>query len=144
MTPAAKKGEAWKLAGILLGRIGVPQSGPNVTAIMAMIQAQAEFEGLSLEEAARMLAERLEAALEIMRQLHMVWSWPTMLTVAEAIRCEANCSNITPDLAARVILQSARVVNWMAGVNRFWFEDAKWRICRSYEEFRTRLQEANA
>ncbi len=98
-------------------------------------------------------------AKKIARSLGMPETWPNLQTIRLAIECEASFSGVSPEDAAEVILKAAkefvpgpqhsrpsewvRRELWRANVvDRFWFEDTRWRGKNVYTEFRSRMEVA--
>jgi hypothetical protein len=98
-------------------------------------------------------------ATKIARSLGMLESWANVQTIRLAIQCEANYSGVSLEDAAEVILTAAK--EWTRGsgyscppewerredfrlnsVDRFWFEDARWRSKAAYILFRSRIEES--
>lgn len=97
-------------------------------------------------------------AAEIARQLGMVPTWPNVQTIRLAIESEAEFSSVSIAEAAAVIVEAARerstgsmyrpAANWEErefyrenSVDRFWFEDARWRTKFAYASFQSRLKQ---
>lgn len=91
------------------------------------------------------------------KHLGVVDSWPTVQIIRLAILREASLSQVSVAEAAEVILQAAKEITprpvyrcpseWelreiyrLNSIDRFWFEDARWRNKDVYLEFRSRLQ----
>jgi hypothetical protein len=106
--------------------------------------------------ACRALAIKLASVLA--RRVGMVSTWPNIQTIRLAIESEANYSKVSLPDAANVILAAAQEVTYHSGyvrpsewdratayrannVNRFWFEDARWRDKSVYAEFSAKLRE---
>lgn len=102
----------------------------------------------------------LVLAAEIARALGMVPTWPNVQTIRLAIESEADFSGITVSQAAAILATAAHELNISGSlytppdwrdvhraykanrVDRFWFEDARWRMKPSYEAMIARLQES--
>lgn len=100
----------------------------------------------------------LQLAADLARQVGMVRTWPNLQTIRLAIESEAEHSGITVKHAAALIAMAAnefsrcgdgvtfpdsldRYVAFKENtVDRFWFEDARWRSKGSYLEFLSRLE----
>ncbi|HXM64457.1 MAG TPA: hypothetical protein VN950_26590 [Terriglobales bacterium] len=104
----------------------------------------------------RSLAIKLASVLT--RKAGLVSTWPNIQTVRLAIESESGYSRVSLTEAANVILaaalershlpQYACPSQWERfeayrenNVNRFWFEDARWRSKLAYSEFLLRLRE---
>jgi hypothetical protein len=102
----------------------------------------------------------LKLAAELARQLGMTRTWPNLQTIRLAIESEADYSGISIRQAAAVIAMAA---NYQSGcydvcpssldqylavkdntIDRFWFEDSRWRNKGAYIVFMARLQEATS
>lgn len=105
----------------------------------------------------------LKLAADLARQLGMVPSWPNLQIIRLAIESEAEYSEITIPQAAALIAQAAveftspcgsvyRPPDWRDEVrafkanrvDRFWFEDARWRTKAIYDTMLARLQRESA
>ena len=101
----------------------------------------------------------LKLAAHIACQLGIVRTWPNLQTIRLAIESEAAASGVPIDAAADVIVRAAReqtrlpqytfAAEWVRretyrenSVDRFWFEDARWRTKTAYLEFRADLRES--
>lgn len=101
----------------------------------------------------------MESALKILRLVGLPRSWPTVKAVELAIEAEASFSGVSVEEAAQVISKAACEytraplysvpANWETRdifrlnlVDRFWFEDARWRAKFAYAEFQGRLEQA--
>lgn len=101
----------------------------------------------------------LVLAADMARRLGMVPTWPNVQTIRLAIESEAEYSDITVTQAAAVIAQAAgeftspggslyRPPDWRDEVrafkanriDRFWFEDSRWRMKSSYDALLARLE----
>lgn len=100
----------------------------------------------------------LKLARELARQVGLVETWPNIHTVRLAITSEAAFSGVDASEAFDVILRAAqerscgpqysypaewekREIYRENSVDRFWFEDARWRSKFVYLEFRQNLRE---
>lgn len=103
----------------------------------------------------------LKLAADLARQVGMVRTWPNLQTIRLAIESEAEQSEVSLNQAAALIAMAAQersrgpmyscLSSWeereLARVNvvdRFWFEDARWRSKSAYAAFLNRLNEAEA
>jgi len=101
-------------------------------------------------------APNLPLAAFVARKLGIVPTWPNVQTIRLAIESEADLSGVSDFLAAEVILKAAkewtrfpeyscpaewekRLIARVNTVDRFWFEDARWREKDAYTEFRREL-----
>jgi hypothetical protein len=119
-------------------------------------QKSAENSPLSVENPR---ARALQLANDLVRKVGMTPTWPNIQTVRLAIRGEAEFSEISMEQAASVIGMAAK--EWSRGryitctpaweerelyrintIDRFWFEDARWRNKNIYAEFMAQLQES--
>ena len=83
-------------------------------------------------------------------------SWPNVNVIAAAIELEAEACRVSADQAAEVIVSAAkertcgprydcpsdwerRMIARDNDVNRFWFEDGRWRFKFAYQNFRAEL-----
>jgi len=102
----------------------------------------------------------LKLAADLARQIGMTRTWPNLQTIRLAIEGEADFSGISINQAAAVITMAA--LQWTRcgdgltcpssserymtlkdnTIDRFWFEDARWRNKGVYVAFLERLQEA--
>lgn len=97
-------------------------------------------------------ATSVHLAAQIARRLALVRTWSNLQTIRLAIESEADLSDISVAEAARVILDAARELSYGPSfrppaewehreifrensVDRFWFEDARWRTKGSYLVF---------
>ena len=104
---------------------------------------------------ARFPAIQLAAALA--RQVGMVATWPNIQTIRLAIESEAEFSAVTVAQAATLIASAAQEISrgpeysclssWEQhqlrkanDVDRFWFEDARWRTKPGYWQWLEKLQ----
>lgn len=88
----------------------------------------------------------------------MVPTWPNVQTIRLAIESEAELLSVPIHHAAEVILQAAKEFSRADGyscpaewqrreifrensVDRFWFEDARWRSKAAYLEFRAQRRD---
>jgi hypothetical protein len=100
----------------------------------------------------------LKLAIFLARRAGMVLTWPNIQTIRVAIESEAQYSGVPLTEAANVILAAAREPSLLDAyscppewqrfecyrentVNRFWFEDARWRYKKVYAEFQLSLRE---
>lgn len=98
----------------------------------------------------------LVLAADIARRLGMVPTWPNVQTIRLAIESEAELSGVSVVEAAAVIVEAAKEPSrfsplvppseWQRrevfrenSVDRFWFEDARWRGKNAYLYFRALL-----
>lgn len=98
----------------------------------------------------------LVLAAQVARQLGMVPTWPNVQTIRLAIESEAELSSASLAAAADVIVKAAKEQSlfspyvppskWQErelfrenSVDRFWFEDARWRSKNAYVYFRALL-----
>lgn len=118
----------------------------------------AENSGLSVETSRprrNPIAFKLAARLAL--RVGMVRTWPNIETIRLAIESEALMSGVSLDEAADVILKAAqegtpipwhrppsdwvvRTISRQNDIDRFWFEDARWRGKDAYAEFQQRLE----
>lgn len=99
----------------------------------------------------------IQFAAHLARQLGIVRTWSNLQTIRLAIESEADLLDISVAEAASVILEAARerslgpilrpASEWEHreiyrenSVDRFWFEDARWRTKNSYMEFCAELR----
>jgi hypothetical protein len=100
--------------------------------------------------------------MDVARRVGMVATWPNLETIRVSIESEAEFSAISFNEALDLILACAscpsllpqysapaewekREISRANTINRFWFEDALWRVKFPYIEFRaTRREEAKA
>lgn len=87
----------------------------------------------------------------------MIPTWPNLQTIRIAIESEAECFDVAMEQIAEVFIRAGK--EWTPGpmytcptdwekrdlfrlntIDRFWFEDARWRSKFAYAEFRGRLQ----
>lgn len=97
----------------------------------------------------------LKLAVVLAGRIGMVLTWPNIQTVRIAIESEAQYSSVSPTEAANVILAAAQQSSHLPQyapprewekrevfrentIDRFWFEDARWRTKFVYAEFRER------
>ncbi len=74
------------------------------------------------------MTELTQAALRVVKSLGMVGTSPNVKAVERAIEAEIRLSGGTVDEAAGLIIQAAtRDVNQGEAINRFYFDDARWR-----------------
>jgi hypothetical protein len=92
-------------------------------------------------------------AAKVARELGLVPTWPNLQTIRLAIESEAALSNAARAQAAEMLIRAGK--EWSPGpryscpsewerrelfrlntVDRFWFEDARWRSKSAYLEFR--------
>lgn len=103
----------------------------------------------------------IKLAADLARQVGMVRTWPNLQTIRLAIESEAEHSGITVSQAAALIAMAAQEWTRRSGlvcessweireiarentIDRFWFEDARWRSKRTYAAFLLRLDNAGA
>jgi hypothetical protein len=103
----------------------------------------------------------LKLAADLARQVGMVRTWPNLQTIRLAIEGEADFCGITLHQSAALIMAAAG--EWTRGryltcapaweerevyrantIDRFWFEDSRWRGKASYHKLLSRLSEASA
>ncbi len=100
----------------------------------------------------------LKFATEIARRVGMVPTWPNVQTIRLAIESEAELSGVSIMIAAIVIERAAKerssagngltcASSWEHfqvfrenNIDRFWFEDARWRTKFAYAEFSEHLR----
>jgi len=104
------------------------------------------------------VTERLQLATRVAKSLRMVPTWPNLRTIEIALSSEAEVSGVSLKEAAELIIECGRhqtsapayrcPAEWEARqafrentIDRFWFEDARWRVKFPYAEFRARLGE---
>ena len=100
----------------------------------------------------------LPLAAAVARQLGIVPTWPNVQTIRLAIESEAQLSSAAlEDVAAMLVLAGKewtrgpqyscpsqweqREISRLNLVDRFWFEDARWRDKFAYADFRARLRQ---
>jgi hypothetical protein len=103
----------------------------------------------------------LKLAADLARQVGMVRTWPNLQTIRLAIESEAEQSEVSLNQAAALIAMAAhewtahprlrclsaweeREIARVNTIDRFWFEDARWRSKSAYAAFLNRLNEAEA
>jgi hypothetical protein len=96
-------------------------------------------------------------ASKVARELGLVPTWPNLQTIRLAIECEASFLSVPPADVAEMIVRAAKELTWGSSlachsvvdeafwmrlntVNRFWFEDARWREKFAYAEFVQQLR----
>lgn len=96
--------------------------------------------------------EGLKLAAEIARQVRMIRTWPNLQTIRAALESEAELLGIDLRQTAELIVECAKQPTrgryitcppeWEArevfranNVDRFWFEDARWRTKAAYWKF---------
>jgi hypothetical protein len=102
----------------------------------------------------------LTLAAQVAAKLGITRSWPNVQMVKLAIENEAEFSQVSHAEAAEVIVRAGRELSdwqdpysptpeWkrreafrLNTVDRFWFEDARWRVKQVYLEFRERREAA--
>lgn len=101
----------------------------------------------------------LVLAADLARQVGMVPTWPNVQTIRLAIESEAELSAASLAEAAEIILQSSKEFSrgryvtcppeWEArelfrhnSIDRFWFEDARWRVKAIYQQWVEKLRES--
>lgn len=91
-------------------------------------------------------------AVKVARELGVVPTWPNLQTIRLAIESESVLSSVSLEDAAAVLIRAGK--EWTSGdlyscpssweqrehfrlntVDRFWFEDARWRSKFAYAEF---------
>jgi hypothetical protein len=95
-------------------------------------------------------------------RIYLPASWPNVNTIAAAIELVVMHANVTAEQAAELLFACARErtprpqyrppaqweereISRVNTVDRFWFEDCRWRAKEAYEEFwRQRQQSPNA
>ena len=99
------------------------------------------------------MKQELKLAVEVARSLGMPETWANLQTIRISIECEANFSGVSLEDAANVILKAAkqptrgpeyscpaewelRDISRLNLIDRFWFEDMRWRAKIAYVEFR--------
>ena len=97
-------------------------------------------------------SSHLVLAAQVARSVGMVESWPNVQVIRLAIEAETEFSQVSPGEAALVIIEAAREatrppvfsppspfesreIARLNQVDRFWFEDARWRMKIAYLEF---------
>jgi hypothetical protein len=100
----------------------------------------------------------LPLAAAVARQLGIVQTWPNVQTIRLAIESEAELSGVSPADVVEMLVRAGkeytrppqyscppewevRDIFLQNTVDRFWFEDARWRGKFAYAEFRARLRE---
>lgn len=98
-------------------------------------------------------------AAEVARRVGLPATWPNVNTIQAAIELEADACGVPAEEAAEMLVSAAtestrgpvydcpsdwerRLLVRDNEVNRFWFEDARWRIKFAYAEFRESLRRA--
>lgn len=106
-------------------------------------------------------ATSVQLAAHIARSVGMVRTWANLQTIRIAIESEAEYSDISISQSAALITSAAHELNsgpsysclssWeqtqlrkQNDVDRFWFEDARWRMKSSYWNLLERLREGAA
>jgi len=103
----------------------------------------------------------LPLAASVARQLGIVETWPNVQTIRLAIESEAALSGVAPQDVVEMLVRAGK--EWTSQpryscssewekrdifrqntVDRFWFEDARWREKFAYAEFRAALRERTA
>ena len=102
-------------------------------------------------------ATSLKLAAQLAAQIGMVRSWPNLQTIRLAIECEAEYSCVSHEDAADLIRRAAQQESYAGGgyrclsswesaeiarlnsVDRFWFEDMRWRMKPVYQAFECEL-----
>jgi hypothetical protein len=92
----------------------------------------------------------------------MVPTWPNVQTIRLAIESEAECSEVSLSQAAGLIITAAQEISrwgelyvppsrWeerqlqrQNDIDRFWFEDSRWRTKHSYFRLLERLRASSA
>jgi hypothetical protein len=99
-------------------------------------------------------------AAKVARELGLVPTWPNLQTIRLALESEAKFCQVTVAEVAEMIVRAGN--EWTTGpqytcpaewekreisrintVDRFWFEDARWRFKKAYFEFRERRRRAS-
>jgi hypothetical protein len=105
------------------------------------------------------MTKRMQAALRIARSVGLPATWPNLRTIEAALVCESEFSSISLPEAAEAILKAAReqthrpayriAADWEAReifrlnvIDRFWFEDGRWREKYAYAEFLSEVRQA--
>lgn len=98
-------------------------------------------------------------AAEVARRVGLPASWPNVNVIAAAIELEAEVCGVSPSDAAEVLVAAAKEASespsyacpaeWEMRalyrentIDRFWFEDARWRVKYAYAAFRAQLEAA--
>jgi len=103
-------------------------------------------------------ASALVLAADLARQIGMVATWPNVQTIRLAIESESHYSDVSLNQAAALIVcaandytvvdpqqysfQAAALLRKSNIVNRFWFEDARWRYKNAYNRMLCALQQS--
>ncbi len=82
------------------------------------------------------MTKRMQAALRIAEHLGLPKTFPNLRTIELAVECEAEYSDTPLEEAEQLIVAAA--VNTRIGINRFFFEDARWRETDLYLNYRRR------
>ena len=106
------------------------------------------------------MKDGLKVAVQVARKIGMVPTWPNLQTIRLAIETEAELCGVSVGDVANMLVRAAGeytrtgsqyrpAADWEYAVNfrlnvvdRFWFEDARWRAKLAYGEFRSQLLEA--
>jgi hypothetical protein len=103
------------------------------------------------------MTNSLTLAAQLARKVGMVPTWPNVQTIRLAIESEAEFSGVTIEETAAMIAKAARertqapafrcAADWerreicrLNVLDRFWFEDSRWREKSAYLEFLTDLR----
>jgi hypothetical protein len=98
------------------------------------------------------MSDALQLAANVARRIGMVRTWPNLQTIRLAIEGEAEFSGIATEDAAELLLRCAaertyrpehtcptdwivREMSRLNSIDRFWFEDCRWRDKRAYVAF---------
>jgi hypothetical protein len=102
----------------------------------------------------------LHLAADLARRIGMIRTWPNLQTIRIAIENEADDNSLTLDQAAALIAMAAQELSILSGpgllpdwraqarefklnrVDRFWFEDGRWKDKEIYGEMLSRLGSA--
>lgn len=116
-----------------------------------MMAAQTEASHNPSQRSSRKRA--IPLAARVARELGLVPTWPTLQTIRLAIESEAALSSVSLNKAAELLVRAGkewtscsifhcpsdwekREISRLNTVDRFWFEDARWRSKIAYAEFR--------
>ncbi len=129
----------------------------------AFHKSDARSSGKVGRNSARASRRPLALAAQIARQLGMVPTWPNVQTIRLALESEAAHSEVSMSQAAALIVTAAQEITPAPGnsytpptewekrqtarkndIDRFWFEDARWRMKASYWKLLELLQQESA
>ena len=133
------------------------------TQATAFHNSDARSSGKVGRNSARSTRRPLALAAQIARQLGMVPTWPNVQTIRLAFEAEAAHSEISVSQAVALIVTAAQEISPTPGgfhapasewekrqaqrkndIDRFWFEDARWRTKASYWKLLELLQQESA